>query len=87
MFVNQIAIRREGYYGGYSKADPTKPFHATIEVEGDYGKVELKLSADMSARIVEIIAEEVAAAGRATAEAMTATVLNVAALAAPAEVA
>lgn len=85
MFVTQIAVRRDGYYGsGYgSKADASKPFRATIEVMGQSGKVELNLSPEMSARIVAIIAEEVAAAGRATAEAMTAEVLNVAALAAP----
>lgn len=83
MFVKTISVRREGDIYGYGKTDPSKPFHATIEVEGSYGKVELKLSAEMSERIVSIIAEEVAAAGRATAEAMTAEVLNVAALAAP----
>lgn len=85
MFVTQIAVRRDGYYGSYGggKADPSKPFHATIEVLGQSGKIELNLSPEMSQRIVAIIAEEVAAAGRATAEAMTAEVLNVAALAAP----
>lgn len=84
MFVTRIAVQREGYYGGYgAKPDPSKPFHATIEVMGQHGKIELNLSAEMSDRIVGIIADEVAAAGRATAEAMTADVLNVTALAAP----
>jgi hypothetical protein len=81
MFVTQIAVRREGYYSGYgAKPDPSKPFHTTIEVLGQHGKIELNLSPAMSDRIVAIIAEEVAAAGRATAEAMTADVLNVVAL-------
>lgn len=79
MFVKSISIRREDDYG-YSRLDPSKPFAATIEVEGSHGKVELKLSPDMSARIVEIVADEVAAAGRATAEAMTAACFTVAAL-------
>lgn len=77
MLVRSISIRRQGdFYGSY-KADPTKPFAATIEVTGQHGKVELTLSPDLSHRIVEIIADEVAAAGRATAEMMTADALNV----------
>lgn len=82
MFVNAISIRREGYFGrgyGPSEGDPSKPFNATIEVQGQSGKVELNLSPEMSAKIVEVIAGEVAAAGRATAEALTATCLTVAA--------
>ncbi len=76
MFVNSISIRREGYYGSFGKPDPTKPFTATIEVEGQQGKVELNLSAAMSEKIVAIIADEVAAAGRAAAEAMVASCLT-----------
>ena len=85
MFVTRIAVAREGYFGhGYGgKADPSKPFRATIEVLGSHGKIELNLSQELSDRVVSLIAEEVAAAGRATAEAMTADVLNIAALAAP----
>lgn len=83
MFVTRIAVQREGYYGAYGKPDPSKPLRATIEVLGQHGKIELNLSPEMSDRIVGIIAEEVAAAGRATAEAMTADVLNVSALPAP----
>ena len=74
MFVNAISIRRDGYYG--SSGDPSKPFRTTIEVQGQHGKVELTLSPAMSEKIVAIIAEEVAAAGRATAEAMTAQCLT-----------
>lgn len=81
MFITSIDIRREGYYGaGYGRPDPAKPFNATIEVHGANGKVELKLSPDMSKRIVAIVADEVAAAGRATAEAMTAECLTATAL-------
>lgn len=83
MFVTAIDIRRDGYYRGYGNPDVSKPFKASIEVHGQHGKVELNLSPEMSQRIVAIIAEEVAAAGRATAEAMTADVLNVVALTAP----
>lgn len=81
MIIRSITIRREGDMYGYTpKVDASKPFAATIEVHGQHGKVELSLSPDMSARIVAIIADEVIAAGKATAEAMTAEVLNVVAL-------
>lgn len=84
MIVRSIHIRRDGDYGMYgAPVDGSKPFHATIEVQGKTGKVELSLNPDMSAKIVAIIAEEVAAAGRATAEAMTADVFNVVALPSP----
>jgi hypothetical protein len=79
MFVTSISIRREDYYGSFGggKMDPSKPFLAQIEVLGSSSKVELCLSPEMSARIVEIISDEVAAAGRATAEAMVAQCLTV----------
>jgi hypothetical protein len=78
MFVTAVSIRREGYYGSYGggKADPAKPFHATIEVHGQHGKVELNVSPDLSARIIEVVADEIAAAGKATADAMTASFIN-----------
>lgn len=76
MFVTAINIRRDGYYGpGYSMPDPSKPFRATIEVHGAQGKVELNLAPEMSQRIMTILADEVAAAGRATADAMTAEII------------
>lgn len=74
MFVNRISITREGFYG-YSKPDPTKPLRAILEVEGQHGKIELNLSPSMSDKIVALIADEIAAAGRATAEALTAQCL------------
>lgn len=79
MFVRAINIARENDYG-YGAVDPTKPFRAKIKVAGVHGEMDLVLSPDMSKRVVDLIAEEVAAAGRATAEAMTADVLSVAAL-------
>ncbi len=82
MFVRTISIRREGDFG-YGQINPTKPFFATITVEGTSHKTELLLSAELSQRIVQIVAEEVAAAGRATAEAMTADILTLTALSAP----
>ena len=81
MFVTSISIRREGYYGGYSgRADPSKPFLATIELHGSTGKVELNLAPAMSQKIVELIADEVAEAGRETAKALTAQCLEAKAL-------
>jgi hypothetical protein len=80
MFVTRINISRDGYFGYGSKPDATKEFRASIEVLGQYGKVELNLAPDLSKRIIEIIADEVVVAGRKTAEAMTADVLSVKAL-------
>jgi hypothetical protein len=75
MFVTSVSIRREGYYGaGYGgKADPAKPFNITIEIHGKHGKVELALRPELSESIIALVAAEVAEAGRATAEAMTAS--------------
>lgn len=83
MIVRSISINRDGSYGDYGPLNADKPFRASIKVAGSHGNVELLLSPEMSTRIVSIIAEEVAAAGRATAEAMTAEVLNLAAIEAP----
>jgi hypothetical protein len=82
MFVRTIQIGRENDYG-YSRFDPQAPFIAKIKVEGKSGNIELNLSPELSRRVVDIIAEEVAAAGRATAEAMTAEILSVPQLSAP----
>ena len=79
MFIGAIEIRREGYIGhGYGSPDPSKPFLAKIEVHGSRTKTEMMLSPELSERIVAIIADEVAAAGRATADAMTAEAMTVA---------
>lgn len=79
MFLSRLTVTREGYYS-YNAPDPKKPLVATIEVIGKSGKVELNLSPELSKKIVAIVAEEVAAAGRATAEMMTADAMAVAAL-------
>lgn len=87
MFVNRISIHRDGYYGGYTgaKTKGDEPYRCTIEVQGSHGKVELNLSAEMSSRVVALIADEVADAGKRTAEAMVSAVINGKAL--PAQVA
>ena len=78
MILNRVTIYRGDLSGyGYGKPNATAPFRATIEVSGATGKVELNLSAELSRRIVEIVAEEVAAAGRATAEIMVADAMLV----------
>lgn len=86
MIVQAISIRREGYSFGYSSyrdADASKPFHATVEIHGRSGKTELQLSPEMSKRILDVIADEVVASSRATADAMTADILEATALPAP----
>jgi hypothetical protein len=85
MFIGRVEISREGYIGnGYGKADPSKPFLAKIEVFGTRTKTEMVLSPELSARVVALVADEIAAAGRATADAMVAEAMDVTALPAPA---
>lgn len=84
MILESVHISREGNLYGASNVDASKPFRASIKVAGIYGKVELLLSPEMSKRIVEIVADEVAKAGRATAEMMTAQAFDTKALKAPA---
>lgn len=84
MFIGAISIRREGYFAGYGqRPDPQKPFLATIEVHGTRAKTEMVLSPEMSERIVALIADEVAASGRAVADAMVAEAMTFTALPAP----
>lgn len=84
MFIGRIEISRVGYIGmGYGTPDASKPFLAKIEVFGTQSKTELLLSEELSRRVVEIVADEIAASGRATAEALVAEALNVSALPAP----
>lgn len=84
MFIGRIEISREGYIGmSYGAPDASKPFLAKIEVHGARTKTEMYLSPELSERIVAIIAEEVAASGRAVAEAMVAEAMTVSVLAAP----
>ena len=47
MFITQISIVRDGYYG-YGKHDPSKPLRATVAVEGQHGKVEVNLTPEAS---------------------------------------
>lgn len=82
MIVKSISITREGYYG-YGAIDARKPLRANVEIVGVSGEIKLALNPDMSKRIVDVIADEIVAASRATAEAMTAECLNTAALPKP----
>jgi len=75
MFVKAISIRKAGYFG-YGKIDPAAPYQATIEIESQNGKMELVLEEALSQRVLMLIADEVAAAGRRAAEMMTAEVIN-----------
>ena len=80
LVLTRLMIVRQGIGAySYNKANPEAPFSATIELQGASGKVELNLSDDLSRRIVEIVADEVVAAGRATAEAMVADAMLVSA--------
>lgn len=76
MFVTRVSIHRDGYNYGYGRPDPTKPFRATVEVHGESGKVELNLPAEASDKIVALISEEIADAGRRTAELLAASALE-----------
>lgn len=70
MFITSINITRDGYYG-YGKHDPSKPLRATVAVEGQHGKVELNLTPEASDCMVALIAEEIVAATKDTANLMT----------------
>lgn len=84
MFIGRVEISRIGYHGmGYGTPDASKPFLAKIEVFGTQTKTELLLSEEMSRRIVEIVADEIAKSGRATAAALVAEAMTVSALPAP----
>jgi hypothetical protein len=83
MHLNRLNIRRVASKA-WQDPTPADPFAATIEMIGAHGKVELELSQDLSRRILAVVAEEVANAGRATAEAMVAEAITCVALPAPA---
>lgn len=76
MIVTRISVAREGWYASYAKPDASKPLRATVEVYGETGKVELNLGPEASDRIVALIADEIADAGRRTAELLTAKALE-----------
>lgn len=78
MIVSRISVTREGWYASYQAPDASKPLRATVEVYGDMGKVELNLGPEASDRIVALIADEIADAGRRTAELLTAKALEAA---------
>ena len=77
MIVSRISITREGWYSGYGQPDASKPLRATIEIHGAHGKTELNLPPETSDKIIALIAEEVADAGRETARLLTAKALEI----------
>lgn len=76
MIVTRVSLSREGFYASYQKPDASKPLRATVEIYGETGKVELNLGPEASDRIVALIADEIADAGRRTAELLTAKALE-----------
>jgi hypothetical protein len=77
MFVlAQLIIRRKDYYGGGHRCDPAKPLETTVEVMGPMGKMEINLPPEVSAKVVALIADEVATAARGVANAMTASFIE-----------
>lgn len=75
MIIKSISIRKAGYYS-YGKTKADEPFLAQIEVESPHGEVKLNIDAERTKSIVALIADMIAEAGRQTAEAMTAEVIN-----------
>jgi hypothetical protein len=76
MILDSVQIRR--LTKGYAVTPkPSDPFEATVKVVGDYGEVKLRLSPELSRRVIEIVADEVANAGRATADMMVAEALDI----------
>lgn len=82
MHIRSITITRDGDYG-YGAVDASKPFTAKIKVVGRSSEMEIALDNAMSQRVLDLIAEEVAKAGREVANAMTAEVFQAVALPAP----
>lgn len=77
MHIRSIKITRLGHYGFTGeKLDVTKPFQCTVETESTDGKMELILSSALSQRVLEIVAEELAACAKETAENMVAAVFS-----------
>lgn len=75
MILKSISVRRTTKYG-FETPTGSEPFAATVEMISPNGEVKLNLDPEMSRRIVEVVADEVAKAGRATADAMVADVLT-----------
>ena len=77
MHIRSVHITRKGHYNyAGEKLDVSQPFLCTVETQSAEGKMELVLSPHLSERILEIIAEELAASARETAEAMVASVFT-----------
>lgn len=76
MIIKSISIRKNSYYSYTTRPKADDPFLAHIEVESPFGEVKLNIDADRTKQIVALIADLVAEAGRQTAEAMTAEVIN-----------
>jgi len=77
MHIRSVKIQRAGHYGFTGeKLDPSKPFICTVETDSTDGKMELTLSPVLSQRVLEIVAEELAASARETAENMIAAVFT-----------
>ena len=75
MIIKSIHIRKPGYYS-YSEPKADEPFLAQIEVESPHGEIKLNIDADRTKAIVALIADMIAEAGRQTAQAMTAEVID-----------
>lgn len=75
MIIKSISIRKPSYFT-YSKPKGDEPYLAQIEVESPHGEIKLNIDADRTKQIVALIADMIAEAGRQTAEAMTAEVIN-----------
>lgn len=82
MFVRSIEIKREDDFG-YGSVSVEKPLIAKIKIEGRATETVVTLSEETSQRVLHIISEELAAAARATVEAMVADIFTIPALAPP----
>ena len=84
MHVRSVTLLREGAYGfDGENVDPTKPFVCKVSIVGQTGKHEIHLPAEVSARIMNLIASELAEEGRRVAQMMTANAFEVQSLPAP----
>lgn len=76
MIIKSISIRKQSYYGYGKRPTGDEPYLAQIEVESPHGEIKLNIDADRTKAVIALIADMIAEAGRQTANAMTAEVIN-----------
>lgn len=75
MIIKSITIRRQSW-ASYGRVKPDDPMLAQIEVESPHGEIKLNIEPERTKAVLALVADMIAEAGRETAMAMTAEVVN-----------